>query len=327
MGATDHARIDGVPPLWRGVRTRSTLLLIALALAVLFAVSCSTLGTRVTVISALVVTVVFLIAQRPAYGVAVVIALAPLEAVGRVSPDLPWLTYTRLALAGTVLAILAFQDLGDSMSRIPKGFGLLALYVLAGIIGSTLNVATSTSMIEIAAALLGLLLVWIVAVAVRSREDLLVLWRAVIVGATAVVFVALLDLLTGTSALGTVERQFSGSSRAWAFPNHGNVLRPQRFRSLPRLRVPRDPWCLLGHVPLAQMAATASHGRSAVLPVHNVLTRRSAVLDGSGHRPCTVVQPRNHEAGAGGYVHGVRRSRDYPRDPLRCMDRLPAAPY
>ena len=218
MGATDHARIDGVPPLWRGVRTRSTLLLIALALAVLFAVSCSTLGTRVTVISALVVTVVFLIAQRPAYGVAVVIALAPLEAVGRVSPDLPWLTYTRLALAGTVLAILAFQDLGDSMSRIPKGFGLLALYVLAGIIGSTLNVATSsTSMIEIAAALLGLLLVWIVAVAVRSREDLLVLWRAVIVGAAAVVFVALLDLLTGTSALGTVD-EISADPPSLGFP-------------------------------------------------------------------------------------------------------------
>ena len=198
--------------MWRGIRSKSTLLLVTLALAVLFAVSCSALGTRATVVSALVVTVVFLLAQRPAYGVAVVIALAPLEAVGRVSPDLPWLTYTRLALAGTVLAILAFRDLGDSMSRVPKGFGLLALYVLAGIIGSTLNVATSTSTIEIAAALLGLLLVWIVTVAVRSREDLLVLWWAVIAGAVAVVFVAMLDLVTGTSALGTVETQFPGSA-------------------------------------------------------------------------------------------------------------------
>ncbi len=160
---------------------------------------------------------VLTVARRPAIGMYAAVILMPLEAFGRVSPGVSAMTWAKLTLVLTVFAWLVSTMASRAGLLLPKRSWMLFGVFGVALVATALYGATAASVWGLVA-LLGQMAFVVLAVnLIRSDREFRTLLVAIVAGSVPVVIVGLLDIITGTSVLGTVANQAYASTHLEVF--------------------------------------------------------------------------------------------------------------
>lgn len=155
--------------------------------------------------------------RRPFVGMYLSVILMPLESIGRVIPDFSALTWAKLALVMTFLAWLLVAMIARTHVVLPRRSWLLLAVYLIALTATAAYGATTESLWGLVALLGQMALVLLVVNLVRDEREFRHLLWAIVLGSVPVVLVGVLDIVTGTSVLGTVPVQSYASSRLEVF--------------------------------------------------------------------------------------------------------------
>jgi len=168
------------------------------------------------IVLTLSVLLVGVIARRPVFGLYMAAILMPLEAAGRVLPESAVLTWAKVALLVTLMAVLATQVYTRSKIRLPEYswllFGVYAIAVVATSLWSS-----GSSLWGLVALLGQMAVVLLIANLVTDKRSFHGLLWAIVIGSIPVVAVGMMDISTGSSVLGTVASQSYASSQVAVF--------------------------------------------------------------------------------------------------------------
>jgi hypothetical protein len=195
--------------LRRSLAPRYAAILALAALGVVvYAGAAQALGVRNASLAAITIMAVGAAAFRPRYAVAAVLLLWPLDVIGRVSPDLPWLTYSRLAIVGALAAVLISRWITGERLRWPTHLWALAGFLALGALGMVQTGLVAASMVNLVGILMPFAVLFMIVQVAQSRDDLRFLVWAVALSSLIPGLVGVLDTIAGQSFLGTANEFF-----------------------------------------------------------------------------------------------------------------------
>ena len=175
---------------------------------VVYAGAAQTLGVRTASIASITVMLIGATAICPLYGAGAVLMLWPLDVVGRVTPELPWLTYSRLAIVGALAAVLIARWASGERLRWPAHLWALLGFMILGVLGMVQSGLDAGSIVGLAGILMPFTALFVVVqVAQSPRDTRFLLWAIALSSVVPMVFGAL-DVVTGQSFLGTANELY-----------------------------------------------------------------------------------------------------------------------
>lgn len=188
-------------------------------ISLLIAVSAAVFGVALYVGAEwlLIVLIAVLVASsvaftRPVWALYAAIILMPLEGAGRVIEGMSTLTWAKLALVLTLLALVVARTLRREGFLFPQGAALLYVVMGSAAIGTALHMesgGTVWGLLAFAGQALLLVIMYNLVEDTRGYENVMI---AVALSSVPVVAVGFADFFTGTSVLGTAEHQVYASA-------------------------------------------------------------------------------------------------------------------
>lgn len=187
-------------------------MIVALAGAAGYAIAARILGVPAASKALLVVSAFALGLRHPLAAVAVMLALSPLEFAGQLDHGLPWLTASRLAIAGATVSVLASRWAVRKPLEVPRMFWMLVAFAASSLVGSLLYGMDTPAVIDLVAIVIQLVMCVTVYNVARDARNVRVLLWAIALGSVPVLAAGVMDELLGRSFLGSAGEYFAGAA-------------------------------------------------------------------------------------------------------------------